>query len=81
MEKLPEPYRGSQIEASVRRAEVHVVHHGLEPSRALMVFTAWLVALGVLGLTAGGVVTGVFATVTFAVLFIANQAGWAWVRR
>jgi hypothetical protein len=82
VQKLPEPYRGSPVVTRhVQSAELHVVHHAPPPSRALMVFAAWLAALGVLGLTAGGIVTGVFALTTFAVLVVANQAGWSWVRR
>jgi hypothetical protein len=83
VQKLPVRYQGSPIELvhGRRAVDLHVHHHAPPPSRALMVFAAWLAALGVLGLTAGGVVTGVFALTTFAVLVVANQAGWSWVRR
>lgn len=63
------------------RVDVHHHHHTeLEPSRPLMVFAAWLVAIGLFAVTAP-VYGFVFALVTFALLVVVNQTGWRWARR
>lgn len=80
MQKLPEPYRGSQIDTHVQRAELHVVHHTPPPSKPLMGFAGWLVAIGVLAPFSPSLAF-VFAICSFALLIVANQVGWAWVRR